>query len=198
MYVLAMLAVVVGAVLLFFGFQTMRWGDGGALLNAAYFQLGLSLFVSAALFAGFGRLLELVEHIAKVGNTLLARPVPVIEPPLMLEQVAAPVRVLRSLGDMDGGLNDRQMGSVVDFVGFANGVALSQGQKEHVSRWVAVLATPLEADLAQLRHLSPELTQRFRAALGAVVAHGARRPQDQSASERVKAAAVRIGELLPS
>lgn len=196
-YVLTFIFGLAGCWPLYMAAQAARWGDGAGV-TLLYVQLGLSALLAGALFAGFGRLLELVEHIAKVGNTLLARPVPSVEAPLLLSEIAAPVRVLRSLGDMTGGLNERQAGPVLDFVGYANGFNLSDAQKVRVRYWMAALATPLDEDLARLRHLSPEMALRMRASMNSVVNNVPKRPGDEAAGERVKAAAQRIAELLPA
>lgn len=174
---------------------------GGTWVFLLAAQVGLPAIVSGIVFMAFGYVVELLESIAaflrQSKDAALETARSKTGQALRLNDIAPQVRVLRSIGDAVGGLNDRQRSSVVAFVGANNGGELSKEQREEVSRWIDMTAAPLSSDLEHLSNMSAPLLRRFKATLASVANDAGVGHTADGRKAKVENALARIQASLP-
>jgi len=165
----------IGAIAIALGILFMIAGfvAGGSWLLLLAAQVGLPGIISGIVFIAFGHVVELLESInASLTATSEARrqagKQSATVTTLRLDELAAPVRALRSIGDAIGGINEAQRSAIVDFIGICNGGEISASQRQQAAAWVDTTAGALQTDLDSFRQMSPGMATRFRTAMGTV------------------------------
>jgi hypothetical protein len=169
---------------------------GGTWVFLLAAQVGLPAIISGIVFMAFGYVVELLETIsvslrsANEASHEAAKSRSGVQ--LRLDDVAGPVRALRSIGDANGGINDKQRAAIVDFVGYCNGGELSKEQRQVVGAWIDTTSGALQLDLENLRHLSPAMLRRFQSAVTSVANTSGTMHAAADRKEKTDAAVARV------